>query len=213
MMSLRASATGALMLAAAAAWVAPASAANIVELWDQAKAPAAPKLSPVTVKAKTTALLILDFVKRICNEKSRPRCVAAAPAVGAFLAKARAAGMPVIYSNTPGGTKETILPPVKAMANDALVDSHADKFLGTRLAAILKGKRVDTVVLCGTTAVGAALFTGAGAAGRGYKVVLPVDCVPGSSLYEEQAAVWILTNGPASRRKTTATTLGQITIE
>jgi hypothetical protein len=40
-----------------------------------------------------------------------------------------------------------------------------------------------------------------------------VDCVPGSGLYEEQAAVWSLLNGPGTARVITATTLDAIRIE
>ena len=69
------------------------------------------------------------------------------------------------------------------------------------------------VIVCGTAASGAALHTATGAAQLGYKIVLPVDCVPGASLFEEQAAVWSLLNGPGTTRVTTATTLDAIQIE
>ena len=39
-----------------------ASAANIVELWDQVPAPPAPKLASVSVTANDTALLLLDII-------------------------------------------------------------------------------------------------------------------------------------------------------
>ena len=65
----------------------------------------------------------------------------------------------------------------------------------------------------GTAASGAALHTATGAAQLGYKIVLPVDCVPGASLFEEQAAVWSLLNGPGTTRVITATTLDAIQIE
>ena len=53
----------ALLMAAAA----PALAANIVELWDDAEPPPKPDLQPVSVKAATTALLIVDMQENSCK--------------------------------------------------------------------------------------------------------------------------------------------------
>lgn len=191
----------------------PASAANIVELWDQVKAPPAPKLSAATVSAADTALLILDIEERTCNQKDRPRCVEAVPAMGAFLEKARNARMPVFYSNTGVGSRKTILPPVAPRDDEPIVKASVNKFYGTQLDEHLKAKHIKNVIVCGTAAFGAALHTATGAAQRGYKVILPVDCVPGGSLYEEQMSVWSLINGPGTARATTATTLDAIKIQ
>jgi nicotinamidase-related amidase len=57
------------------------------------------------------------------------------------------------------------------------------------------------------------LHTATGAAQAGYQVVIPVECVTGTSLYEEQASIWVLLNGPGTARVTTATTLDAIKIE
>jgi nicotinamidase-related amidase len=133
--------------------------------------------------------------------------------MGQFLDKARKARMPVFYSNTSRGSRETMLPPVAPRDDEPIVQSTVNKFLGTQLDAYLKAKNIKTVIVCGTSASGAALHTATAAAQSGYKLVLPVDCVPGSSLYEEQASVWILLNGPGTARVTTATTLDAIRIE
>ncbi len=190
-----------------------ASAANIVELWDQVPAPPAPKLASVSVTANDTALLLLDIEQATCNLEGRPRCVAAVPAMAQFLDKARKARMPVFYSNTSRGSRETMLPPVAPRDDEPIVQSTVNKFLGTQLDVYLKAKNIKTVIVCGTSASGAALHTATAAAQYGYKLVLPVDCVPGSSLYEEQASVWILLNGPGTARVTTATTLDAIKME
>ena len=189
------------------------TAASIIELWDQAKAPPVPTLSSLTVKANETALLLLDIEDATCNQDRRPRCVAAVPAMAAFLDKARSAHMAVFYSNTGGGSRETILSPVAPKDDEPVVKASVNKFFGTKLDEYLKAKNVKTVIVCGTTAFGAALHTATGAAQNGYKVVLPVDCVPGGSLYEEQATVWSLINGPGTGRVLTATTLDAINIE
>ncbi|WP_394756236.1 cysteine hydrolase family protein [Rhodoferax sp.] len=190
-----------------------ATAANIIELWDQVKAPPAPSLSAPTVKANDTALLLLDIEALTCNQERRPRCVEAVPAMAMFLAKARNAHMPVMYSNTAGGSRETMLPQVAPRDDEAIVKASVNKFFGTQLDEYLKSKNVKTVIICGTSASGAALHTATGAAQYGYKIVLPVDCVPGNSLYEEQASVWSLINGPGTAGAMTATTLDAIKIE
>lgn len=190
-----------------------ATAANIIELWDQVKAPPAPSLSAPTVKASDTALLLLDIEALTCNLERRPRCVEAVPAMALFLAQARNAHMPVMYSNTSGGSRETMLPQVAPRDDELIVKASVNKFFGTKLDEYLKAKNVKTVIICGTSASGAALHTATGAAQHGYKIVLPVDCVPGGSLYEEQASVWSLINGPGTARAITATTLDAIKIE
>jgi nicotinamidase-related amidase len=188
------------------------TAASIVELWNQVKAPPVPKLSATTVKANETALLLLDIEEATCNQE-RPRCIAAVSSMAEFLDKARSAHMAVFFSNTGGGSRETILPPVAPRDEEPIVKASVNKFFGTKLDEYLKAKNVKTVIICGTTAFGAALHTATGAAQNGYKVVLPVDCVPGGSLYEEQATVWSLINGPGTGRVLTATTLNSIKIE
>ena len=190
-----------------------ASAANIVELWDQVPAPPAPKLASVSVTASDTALLLLDIEQATCNLEGRPRCVAAVPAMAQFLDKARKARMPVFYSNTSRGSRETMLPPVAPRDDEPIVKASVNKFFGTKLDEYLKARNIKTVIVCGTSASGAALHTATAAAQYGYKLVLPADCVPGSSLYEEQASVWILLNGPGTARVTTATTLDAIKME
>ena len=188
-------------------------AANVIELWDQVKAPPVPVLSAPTVKANETALLLLDIEEATCNQERRPRCIAAVPAMAAFLQKARSAHVGVFYSNTAGGSRETILPSVTPRDDEPIVKASVNKFFGTKLEEYLKAKNIKTVIVCGTTAFGAALHTATGAAQNGYKVVLPVDCVPGGSLYEEQATVWSLINGPGTGRVLTPTTLDTIKIE
>ena len=188
-----------------------ASAANIVELWEQVPPPPAPKLAAPAVKPNETALLLLDIEELTCNP--RPRCLAAVPAMAAFLEKARSAQMAVLYSNTGSGSRATMLPPVAPRDDEPIVKGTVNKFLGSRLDEYLKARNIKTVIVCGTAASGAALHTATGAAQLGYKIVLPVDCVPGASLFEEQAAVWSLLNGPGTTRVTTATTLDAIQIE
>src|SRR5205814_2572882 len=73
----------------------PAWAGDIVTEWASVKPPPAPQLKPVTVDPKTTALLVLDFMKNNCG--ARPRCVATVPAVKKLIDAARANGMMIAY--------------------------------------------------------------------------------------------------------------------
>jgi len=194
--------------------LAPAAfAADIVEEWGQAKAPDAPKLAEVTVKTATTAFLVLDIEEATCNDKDRPRCVAAVPAMANFLAKARGVKMLVAYSNTGRGSRDTIVNVLKPIADEPLVKASVDKFYGTDLEQQLKSKNIDTVIVCATTAFGAGLHTANGASARGFKVIYPVDCVPGGSQYEEQAAAFTVANGPGTRANATLTRLAMIKVE
>jgi hypothetical protein len=58
---------------------APAPAQTIIDEWASVKAP--PALKPVTIDPKTTAILVIDLIKQLCNEQRRPRCVASIPKI------------------------------------------------------------------------------------------------------------------------------------
>ncbi len=90
-------------------------AADVIEEWAAIK-PAAPALKPVTVDPKTTALLMLDFMKQNCGQ--RPRCVASLPAMKKLLADARAAKATVIYSIIANSKIEDVLPEVAAQEGE-----------------------------------------------------------------------------------------------
>ena len=62
--------------------------------------------------------------------------------------------------------------------------------LGSDLEARLKAKGIQTVVVCGTSAQGVVLGTGSGSAQRGYKVIVPVDCMSSEDPCMEQYAAW-----------------------
>jgi len=68
-------------LAAVLSYAEPSSAETIIDEWQSVKAPPAPQLKSVTLDPKTTALLVIDMIKQTCNEKMRPRCVAAIPKI------------------------------------------------------------------------------------------------------------------------------------
>ena len=81
----------------------------------------------------------------------------------------------------------------------------ADKFFGTDFEKMLKDKGFTTLVMVGTTAQGAVLYTASEAALRGFNVVVPVDGSSASSPYAEQSSTWILANAPTISTKVTLT--------
>lgn len=202
--SLRLRLAAALALAAGLG-AAPAAAADIVADWSGIQMPPAPTLKPATVDPKTTALFLFDFMTTNCNE--RPRCVEAVPKLKALMDRARAAGMLVAYT-LPGTGK--IVDPGIAPHEGEVVDQKQggpDKFLNSDLDQRLKDHGIKTVILCGTSAQGVGLGTGAAAAQRGYNVLYPVDCLPSESAFREAYAAWHMGGGgpPVTTKLVTVT--------
>ncbi|MBI2998689.1 MAG: cysteine hydrolase [Deltaproteobacteria bacterium] len=173
-----------------------ASAQTIVDEWATVKAPPAPALKPVTIDPKITALLILDITKPNCNAERRPRCVDSVPRIQNLLSQARAQKVPVIYSLGRAGPVADILPEVAPLGGEPLVRSLSDKFYGTELEKILKDKGIKTVIIVGTAAHGAVLFTGTEAAKRGFQVIVPVEGMSAENTYIEQYTAYHLVNNP-----------------
>lgn len=171
-----------------------ASADDVVQDWSAVPTPTAPPVQAVTVDPKTTALLVLDFVKQTCS--SKPRCIASLPAVAKLIKEARDSHTTVIYSGVGNSTTADVLPQVAPQAGEPFVISHADKFIGTNLEQLLKDKGIKTVIVTGTTAQGAVLYTASHAAFLDYNVIVPVDGMSAEALYPEQYTAWDMLNAP-----------------
>jgi len=186
---------------------------TIMDEWSTVKTPQPPELKQVVVDPKTTALLMLDFNKQTCNAEVRPRCIVSIPHVKKLLAEARAQGSVVIYSLSSGAVPADIARELAPVQGDPIVTSGPDKFLGTDLVKILSEKKIETVIVTGTAAHGAVLYTASGAALRGMHVILPVDGISAESLYPEQYTVWHLLNAPRISNQTTITKIDLITFK
>ncbi|MFC5299762.1 cysteine hydrolase family protein [Azospira restricta] len=182
---------------------AAAAAQTIVDDWASIKAPPPPELKPVSIDAKTTALLMLDFVTPNCS--SRPRCMAQLPAVKKALEMARARGMLVAFATGPTGKRADTLPEVFPRDSEPVVSTGVDKFMNTDLEKILKERGVQTVIAIGTAAQGAVLYTASGASLRGMKVIVPVDGMSSDAPYSEQYTAWHLANAPVVSKNVTLT--------
>jgi nicotinamidase-related amidase len=173
------------------------SIADVISDWSTAVAPPAPELKEVTVDPATTALLFLDIMKAGCT--ARPRCVAAVPNMKRLHDAARSHNMVVWYSLVGSNGKATpddiMDPALKPRAGEWYRQAGPDKFLGSTLEATLKQAEIKTVIVCGNSFQGATVGTASGAAQRGYKVVVPVDCSAGEDAYHEQYAAFHLAKG------------------
>ena len=204
--------TAAAVTAALILTLSPAALAQgVVSEWKTVQAPPAPTLETVTVDPQKTALLIMDFNQGLCGggARSLPRCVSALPRVKDLLDKARAHHMLIVFTGYPH-----MAPRVKELApmkDEQVVVGHADKFDGTDLDRILKDHGITTVITTGVVANGAVLFTAFGAASRGYKVIVPVDAMPGMNAYAEQSSIWGIEHDPGlGERSCTLTSVDMI---
>jgi hypothetical protein len=188
---------------------ASAGAQTIVDDWNNVTVPPPPALKPAALDSKTTALLVLDFLKQNCAPQ--PRCVASLPLVKSLLTAARSKGVFVVYSAFPGAAKTDILPDVAPLGSEPFVLSTADKFINTDLDKILKDKGITTVIVTGMVAHGAALNTASDAAQRGYKVIVPIDCIPAPTTYIQQFVTFYLSSAPTVSNNVTLTRANMIT--
>ncbi len=173
----------------------PARANDITQEWSSVKPPPVPQLKPATIEPKTTALLVLDFMKGNCGV--RPRCASTIPVANKLIAAARAHNMLVFYTLVgtnpkPDGMVDGI---DKPREGEWVARGGADKFIGSDLEARLKQHGIKTVLVIGTSAQGAVVGTSNGATQRGYQAVVPVDGMSAEDAYNEQYAAWHLYKG------------------
>jgi nicotinamidase-related amidase len=188
----------------------PSSAQTIINEWSSVKLPPAPELKSVTIDPKTTALLMLDFVKQTCNEKVRPRCLATLPAAKQLLTEARASKVLVVYSIVAGGVIGDTLADVAPNGAEPYVQAGPNKFLNTDLEKILKDNGIKTVIVAGTAAHGAVLHTGSEAVFRGFNAVVPVDTMSAENTFIELYVAYHFTSAPRVAAATTLTSVGMI---
>jgi len=172
----------ALFAAACAAVIAHQPALSVqahtaTDSWAPVELPPPPQPEPVSIVSAHSALLLLDFSIANCTQAKRPDCVLSIPYVHSLLEKARAHHMLIIYSAGPPASKTPTQAPaaLARSADEPLVRAGVDKFFRSDLASILDKHHIRTVIITGTSAQGAVLYTATGAALRKLKVVVPVD--------------------------------------
>lgn len=170
---------------------------DIIDTWRTVTIPPPPKLAPQSVDSRDTALLLLDFSVATCNDKRRPSCVRSIAPVAKLLARARARHMLVVYS-IGGKVSHEVPAPLAKHDHEPTVAAGVDKFFRTDLEQILVKAGIHTVIVTGTSAHGAVLYTASGAALRGMRVIVPVDGFSADDPFAELYTAWHLANAPAS---------------
>ena len=184
---------------------AAAQAPDILQEWSTIKAPPPPAIKPVTLDTAKTALISMDFSRLNCTPDKRARCAAVLPKVQKLIAEARTKGMAVVHTHTPNMAPSDIVKEVAPADGELVLQVRGDKFFGNDLEKVLKAKGVNTVLLVGTSANGAVMFTAIGASQRRFKAVVPIDTMPADTAYQEQLAIWEIANGPGVREDSTLT--------
>jgi nicotinamidase-related amidase len=205
----------ALALVAGIAICASATAAlsqTLIEEWGTAKFPAPPVLKPAKLDAKETAVLAMDFTKQTCSPERRKRCADQVATVQKFVAEARSKGALIIYSvAVPNSVPADILPALTPAAGEQVLPPLGpDKFINSDLEKTLKDKGIKTVVAMGTQAQTSVLHTGATAALKGFKVIVPVDGMSADEVFPELYTAWHLSTAARISANVTLTKFDMI---
>ena len=189
-----------------------AVAQTVIDEWGSAKLPPPPALKAAMINPAETALLVMDFTNQTCSMQRRPRCAASVAKVQKLVAGARAKGALVIYSvAVADSTAADILKELTPAPGELVLPPLGpDKFINSDLEKILKGKGIKTVVALGTQAQTSVLHTGAAAALRGFKVVVPVDGMSSDDVFPELYTAWHLATAARISAQVTLTRLDMI---
>jgi nicotinamidase-related amidase len=190
----------------------PARAQTVIDDWSNVKLPPPPALKPVTLVAKETALLVMDFTVQTCTVERRKRCADSVPRVKKFVEAAREHGALIIYSvAVPNSVATDVLKELTPAAGEQVLPPLGpDKFINSDLEKTLKDKGIKTVVAMGTQAQTSVLHTGGEAALRGFKVIVPVDAMSSDDLFPEAYTAWHLSTAARISNQTTLTRLDMI---
>ncbi len=148
---------------------------------DGLELPKLPEPVAVELDGRTSALLVLDITDALCG--SVPSCRETLPAIVRLLEKARGTGVRVIFSV--GRAPQNLLPELARREEEPIVRGPANKYFGTQLEELLAG--TETVVLTGTSANGAVLYTAFESCIRGKRAVVAEDAISA----RDPLAVWV----------------------
>ena len=172
--------------------------------WTAQEGPNRPEPKPVTLDSKTTAILVLDLNAR-CDDPKQVCSKITAP-LGDFLDKARAAGVPIIYTVSAAAKGKPIgelAAPLRRKESEAVIYPDAfDKFYSGELQAFLKDKGARTLIITGSSTNAAVLYTATTAARmHRYNIVIPMDGVNAATRYEHEYAIHQFTVLPSGANK------------
>jgi len=143
--------------------------------------PEIPNVATVALDPRTTAVLCLDISD--VSTTQTPAAKETVPAIRALLDRARQAGAKVVFAL--GRAPQEVYPDLGRRDDEPIVKSSADKFFQTDLEERIKG--ATHVVIVGTAANGAVLYTAFGACARGLAVVVAEDGISS----RQPIATWV----------------------
>lgn len=210
--ALSAAAVATVALGLVAAWPQPVRAQGIIEEWESIKAPPPPvdKIKSVQIDPKKTAVLSLDWSVKTCTAEMRPRCFNTLPKIAKLLNDARSHNMLIVHALTSNMQPGDIAPIVAPKGDEQAMRGRGDKFVGSDMEKLLKDKGIETVIIVGTSANSAVLYTAFGAVTRGFKPIIPIDGLPSETAYQEQFTIWQIANGSQLNANAVLTRLDQI---
>ena len=166
--------------------------------------PNRPEPQPLKLDSQATAIAVLDLSVR-CEDPNEVCAKLMQPLAG-FLARARSAAVPILYTisatgqGTPAG--EAAGPLQRQMSEPILYPDAFDKFMGGELKAELDKWHCRSLVIVGSATNFAVLYTATTAARiHKYEVVIPLDGVNAKRNYEHDYAIHQMTILPASAHK------------
>lgn len=166
--------------------------------------PNRPQPQPLKLDSKTTAIAVLDLSVR-CEDADEV-CAKLMQPLGGFLARARSAAVPIVYTisatgkGTPAG--ETAGPLQRRPSEPVLYPDAFDKFIGGELKVELDKWHCRSLVIVGSATNFAVLYSATTAARiHKYDVVIPLDGVNAKRNYEHDYAIHQMTILPAAAHK------------
>ncbi len=153
-------------------------------------APDLPNAVAVALDPRTTAVLVLDLSDVSCGQVAAAK--ESVPAVRKLIDRAREHGARVVFAL--GRAPQEVFADLGRRESEPIVKSSADKFFQTDLDKQLEG--ITHVVINGTAANGAVLYTAFGACARGLTVVVPEDGMSSRQPIATWVAKYQLLNQP-----------------
>jgi len=168
-----------------------------MEIWR----PALPPAKALSLDPKTTALLVLDLTAR-CDDPRHP-CHDLVDPVAGLLKRVREAEAFVVFTGIhvqKGRPEGLVYPGFNARPDEPLLYPKGySKFVGGDLQKLLSQKGIKTVIVVGSAANFACLYTVTEAAQvHGYDVAVPVDGIVAFTPYEYHYALYQFTVLPGA---------------
>jgi len=159
--------------------------------------PNLPEPRPVVADSRTTALLVVDLSTR-CDDP-RQVCSELVPVIANFLPRVRAAGVFIVYTvslSARGTALGEVWGGFGRTEDEAVIyPDGSDKFVGGELVALLRERGIDKVIVTGSSANQAVMYTASGATrNNGLRAIIPIDGMNAANRYEYEYTLHQLNN-------------------